>query len=981
MISHFKSNFILFNPYFWAFLGSVSCLYYIWTRRKLYYLSWQLPGPLPLPILGSTFFVWFFGVSNVFPILKIAFRHYAPHKIIRVWFGGELMILVADPSVIAQVNTLTLTKADIYQYLGYPYLKKGMFVDKDIPHWKASKKVITQVFVFKVLKQYIKIFHEESIILVNKLQELAYSGQPFYPPKCLELATFNSIMRTTLGVNPNAQINEHQPFIDALHNIFQHFQRKLFLPILRNNFVYSLFGWRQDEERNIGILLDLAHTVLEDLKTDMKNTTDIMRESRTSLAELLLQQPHISMEELKAQIVTVIGAGLDTSMIQNSMVLIMLATHPAVQEKVFEEMVQVLGEDINVLPSYEDLMKLEYLERVIKECLRMYPAAPFTGRHITEDIKVTTEDGKEYIFPAGVAVGNLLNLVQKSPDYYENPRVFDPDRWLPENSVNRNPHCYIPFSSGPRNCIGGKYAILQMRTMLSAILRKYKVLPSESCKSLRDNPYFWVFLVSVTCLYYIWSRRKLYYLSWQLPGPLPLPILGSTLFIWFYGVSNVFPLIKIVFKQYAPHKIIRVWFGGELMVLVADPSVIAQVNTLTLTKTDVYQYLGDPYLKKGIFVDKDIPHWKASKKVITQVFVFKVLKQYIKIFHEESIILVNKLQELAYSGQPFYPPKYLELATFNSIMRTTLGVNPNAQINEHQPFIHAVHNVFQHFQRKLFLPILRNNFVYSLFGWRQDEERNMGIVLDLAHTVLEDLKTDMKNSTDIMRESRTSLAELLLQQPDISMKEVEAQIVTVIGAGLDTSMIQNSMVLIMLATHPAVQEKVFEEMVQVLGEDINVLPSYEDLMKLEYLERVIKECLRMYPAAPFTGRKITEDIKVTTEDGKEYIFPAGVAIGNLLYHVQKSPDYYENPRVFDPDRWLPENSVNRNPHCYIPFSSGPRNCIGGKYAILQMKTIVSAILRKYKVLPSESCKTLRDVRNTGGKILDGNKSVDFRGRP
>ncbi|KAI5745381.1 hypothetical protein M8J76_010578 [Diaphorina citri] len=410
------------NPYFWAFLGSVSCLYYIWTRRKLYYLSWQLPGPLPLPILGSTFFVWFFGVSNVFPILKIAFRHYAPHKIIRVWFGGELMILVADPSVIAQVNTLTLTKADIYQYLGYPYLKKGMFVDKDIPHWKASKKVITQVFVFKVLKQYIKIFHEESIILVNKLQELAYSGQPFYPPKCLELATFNSIMRTTLGVNPNAQINEHQPFIDALHNIFQ----------------------------------------------------------------LLLQQPHISMEELKAQIVTVIGAGLDTSMIQNSMVLIMLATHPAVQEKVFEEMVQVLGEDINVLPSYEDLMKLEYLERVIKECLRMYPAAPFTGRHITEDIKVTTEDGKEYIFPAGVAVGNLLNLVQKSPDYYENPRVFDPDRWLPENSVNRNPHCYIPFSSGPRNCIGGKYAILQMRTMLSAILRKYKVLPSESCKSLRD---------------------------------------------------------------------------------------------------------------------------------------------------------------------------------------------------------------------------------------------------------------------------------------------------------------------------------------------------------------------------------------------------------------------------------------------------------------------------------------------------------------
>lgn len=65
-----------------------------------------------------------------------------------------------------------------------------------------------------------------------------------------------------------------------------------------------------------------------------------------------------------------------------------------------------------------------------------------------------------------------------------------------------------------------------------------------------------------------------------------------------------------------------------------------------------------------------------------------------------------------------------------------------------------------------------------------------------------------------------------------------------------------------------------------MGEDITQCPDHEDLMKLEYLDRVIKECLRMYPAAPFTGRKITEDLKVTTENGKEYIFPTGNAIFN-----------------------------------------------------------------------------------------------------
>lgn len=487
-------------------------------------------------------------------------------------------------------------------------------------------------------------------------------------------------------------------------------------------------------------------------------------------------------------------------------------------------------------------------------------------------------------------------------------------------------------------------------------------MSSTESKFMLYNPYFWASLLSVFCVHYMWTRRKLYYLSWQLPGPLPLPLIGSTIFTLIFGVSNVFPLLKLVMKDYAPNKIIRVWFCGELMVLVADPSVVSQVNVLTLTKNEVYQYLGDPYLKTGIFVDKDIPHWRSSRKVINKVFSLKVLKCYIKIFHEESIILGNKLEQFSTSGKSFYPPKLLELATFNSIVRTTFGVNPNAQINEDQPFIHSVHKVFQHFQRKLFVPILRNNFLNALFRFAQDEEKHMRIVLDMAHTILEDLKSDIKNSTDIMRESRTSLAELLLSHPGISMEEVKAQIVTVIGAGLDTTMMENSMLLIMLAIHPEIQDKVYEEIIEVLGDDINVCPTYEDLMKLEYLERVIKECLRMYPAAPFLGRKVTHDIKITTEHGKDYILPAGTAVALLVYHIQKSPDYYENPRVFDPDRWLPENMEKRNPHCYIPFSSGPRNCIGGKYALLQMKTIMSSLLRKFKVLPSEKCKTMKDVK-------------------
>lgn len=97
----------------------------------------------------------------------------------------------------------------------------GLFIDKDIPHWKSSKKMIMQALQFKALKTFVPIFHEESLILVRKLTTYANSKKSLHPPKLLELATYSSILRTMLGVNFNVQLNEDQPFIDSVHKIFK----------------------------------------------------------------------------------------------------------------------------------------------------------------------------------------------------------------------------------------------------------------------------------------------------------------------------------------------------------------------------------------------------------------------------------------------------------------------------------------------------------------------------------------------------------------------------------------------------------------------------------------------------------------------------------------------------------------------------------------------------------------------------------------
>lgn len=122
-----------------------------------------------------------------------------------------------------------------------------------------------------------------------------------------------------------------------------------------------------------------------------------------------------------------------------------------------------------------------------------------------------------------------------------------------------------------------------------------------------------------------------------------------------------------------------------------------------------------------------------------------------------------------------------------------------------------------------------------------------------------------------------------------------------------------------------------EELQEVFGES-DLPPTYQDLQNLHYLERVLKESLRLYPSVPYLSRVSEEEIHTYTG----HTIPKNIILQIHVYDLHRNPQLYPEPEKFDPDRFLPENCAKRHPFAYIPFSAGPRNCIG-KLVILKLK--------------------------------------------
>jgi len=198
--------------------------------------------------------------------------------------------------------------------------------------------------------------------------------------------------------------------------------------------------------------------------------------------------------------------------------------------------------------------------------------------------------------------------------------------------------------------------------------------------------------------------------------------------------------------------------------------------------------------------------------------------------------------------------------------------------------------------------------------------------------------------------SKMALLDILLQvsidNKPLSELDIREEVSGFIFAGDDTTTSAVSHALHVISRHPKVQECVYEEILGVLGQDPNTPVTQSQLLDLKYLDCVIKETMRLYPPVPFLGRYIPKDLHV----GDKTI-PGNTNVILMPYYVYRDPEYFPDPLTFKPERWMNVKEASFPIHAYIPFSFGPKNCIGQKFAMLQMKTLISKVIRHYELLP------------------------------
>lgn len=371
--------------------------------------------------------------------------------------GINKVLMTANPDLIKQVlqtNQKNYPKDQTYKQLGL-MLGQGLITSKG-ELWKKQRKIAQPTFHKKNLEN---LFEVMTGVVQQYLNDLSQKeGQVVDMGQEMMEVTAKIAMQSLFSAHLEGDLKEIYRIISfAQEFVVKRVMNPLNIPL---NYVDgSLRKFNREHEKMSDLILQL----IAKRQKDSKHYPDFL--------QMLMDARYEDTGEpmppnlLRDELITIFSAGHETSANALAWTLYLLAKHPTIAKKVKTEAEEVLQ---GRMPAFEDLRKLTYARQVIEEGMRLYPPAWGIGRYALKD-----DHWQDYHIEKGTIMACEIYGLHHHPDLWENPEVFDPERFSPEQVKARPSHHYLPFGAGPRMCIGNHFAMMEMQLLLPLLVRSF----------------------------------------------------------------------------------------------------------------------------------------------------------------------------------------------------------------------------------------------------------------------------------------------------------------------------------------------------------------------------------------------------------------------------------------------------------------------------------------------------------------------------
>ena len=356
----------------------------------------------------------------------------------------------------------------------------------------------------------------------------------------------------------------------------------------------------------------------------------------------------------------------------------------------------------------------------------------------------------------------------------------------------------------------------------------------------------------------------------------------------------------------------------------------------------------EPLLGDGLFIS-DGHLWKNRRMLQNGLFDTRHIKAYTRVMTNTCDEMASEWDQIP-NGSNISVLSEMGKLTSEIIARTLFGKELGAKNAA------AVISAFADYQRAI-EQIHVSNFL-GLPDW-VPTGLNMGAARKAAHEIHSIVDSIIEKAT-IDREEGTLLSDLLTANESskgetISLEGIRNELIVLFMAGHETTANALSWVWYLLSQSPAVEARLHAELDDVLG---GRLPTYDDYNQLPYTRAIFEETMRLYPPVPILSREATTDDVIRRRD-----IPKGSIMLVVPWLLHRHRDYWENPDHFIPERFL---DVNKRPDkfLYLPFSVGPRVCIGKMFGLVESVIAIATLAQKHCLTLPQGTEVLHECRLT-----------------